>query len=405
MINVFSEIGPLKEVMLHEPGEEIENLTPSYLGELLFDDIPWLEKAKEEHKAFAKVFLDEGIKVSYLEDLVVEALYNDKIKNEFIDEFILEARINSETLEHFLSIYLRKIKDTKELVKTCIKGVKMTDLPGYKKRTLADYVSEKLFVCDPIPNLYFTRDPFASIGNFVAINRMYSKTRKRETIFAKYIFKYHPRFKDTKLVYTRDERCNLEGGDILVLNKETLIVGVSQRTSPEGLSKLAKNILFAKDSSFIRVLALTIPDKRTFMHLDTVFTQVDYDKFMIHQGCIDRMETYLLERKENTKSKLKVKKLNKRIDEVLEQYIGKKVTLIPCGGLDAISSDREQWSDGSNCICIRPGVVICYERNEISNKVLEENGIKVIRIPSSELSRGRGGPRCMSMPLNRENLR
>ena len=217
-IKVNSEIGRLKVVLLHEPGEEIHNLTPSKLDDLLFDDIPWLPLAKKEHQAFAKTFTDAGVKVVYLVDLMSEVLdLSDDIKKEFINQFVKEADIHSNTLREITVEYLNSFKNSKELVLKTIAGIKKTDLPNYQIKSLADHVEEYLFIADPMPNLYFQRDPFASIGGGVSLNKMYSVTRSRETIYGEYIFKYHPVYKTTPLYYSRDEDVNIEGGDIMVL--------------------------------------------------------------------------------------------------------------------------------------------------------------------------------------------
>ena len=404
-IKVNSEIGRLKVVLLHEPGEELHNLTPSKLDDLLFDDIPWLPLAKKEHQAFAKTFIDAGVKVVYLVDLMVEVLnLSNDIRKQFIDQYIKEANIHSNTLREVATEYLENIKDNRELVLKTIAGIKKKDIPSYRISTLTDHVVDYLFVTDPMPNLYFARDPFASIGEGVSLNKMYSVTRSRETIYGEYIFKYHPVYKTTPLYYSRYEDVNIEGGDIMVLNNHVLIVGVSQRTTPEAIEKLAKNLFFNNDTDFDTVLAFTIPQARTFMHLDTVFSQVDKNKFAIHKGCYDKLKIYRLTKDMNLDGKLKVIELNQKIEEVLESYLNMKVTLIPCGGDDTISADREQWSDGSNTIALAPGEVIAYERNDITNEALKKAGVKVHIIPSSELSRGRGGPRCMCMPLVREEV-
>ena len=404
-IKVNSEIGRLKVVLLHEPGEELHNLTPEKLDDLLFDDIPWLPLAKKEHKAFAQTFIDAGIKVVYLTDLMKEVLdLSNDIRNQFIEQFVNEANIHSVTLKEVTIEYLKSIKDNKELILKTISGIKKTDIPSYSIRTLTDHVEDYLFVADPMPNLYFQRDPFASIGNGVCLNKMYSITRSRETIFAEYIFKYHPVYKTAPLYYSRYEDVSVEGGDIMILNNHVLIVGVSQRTKPEAVEKLAKNLFFNNETDFDTVLAFTIPQARTFMHLDTVFSQVDKNKFAIHKGCYEKLKIYRLTKDINLEGKLKVVELNQKLEEVLESYINMPVTLIPCGGGDAISADREQWSDGSNTVAIAPGEVIAYERNDITNEALRKAGIKVHIIPSSELSRGRGGPRCMCMPLVREEV-
>ena len=404
-IKVNSEIGRLKVVLLHEPGEELHNLTPSKLDDLLFDDIPWLPLAKKEHQAFAKTFIDAGVKVVYLVDLMTEVLdLSNDIRKEFIEQFVKEADIHSNTLRELTLDYLNSFKDNKQLILKTIAGIKKTDIPSYSVRTLTDHVEDYLFVTDPIPNLYFQRDPFASIGQGVSLNKMYSVTRSRETIYGEYIFKYHPVYKTTPLYFSRYEDVNIEGGDIMVLNNHVLIVGVSQRTTSEAVERLAKNLFFNQETDFDTVLAFTIPQARTFMHLDTVFTQVDKNKFTVHKGCYDKLKIYRLTKDMNLEGKLKVIELNQKLEEVLESYINMPVTLIPCGGGDAISADREQWSDGSNTVAIAPGEVIAYERNDITNETLMKNGIKVNIIPSSELSRGRGGPRCMCMPLVREEV-
>ena len=404
-IKVNSEIGRLKVVLLHEPGEELHNLTPSKLDDLLFDDIPWLPLAKKEHQAFAKTFIDAGVKVVYLTDLMTDVLnLSNEIKNQFIDQFIKEAHIRSNTLREITANYLKSFTDNKELVLKTIAGIKKTELPNYQIKSLADHVEDYSFITDPIPNLYFQRDPFASIGGGVSLNKMYSITRSRETIYGEYIFKYHPIYKTTPLYYSRYEDVNIEGGDIMVLNSHVLIVGISQRTCAEAVEKLAKNLFFKNDTDFDTVLAFAIPNARTFMHLDTVFTQVDKNKFTIHKGCYKALKIYRVTKDINIDNKLKVVELPQTLEEVLESYLNEPVTLIPCGGDDKISADREQWSDGSNTIAIAPGEVIAYERNDITNSVLTKNGIKVHIIPSSELSRGRGGPRCMCMPLMREDV-
>ena len=402
-VKVNSEIGRLKVVLLHEPGDELHNLTPKKLDDLLFDDIPWLPLAKKEHQAFAKTFKDAGVEVVYLTDLMRDVLdISDDIKVEFINQFIKEAHIRSNTLREIATDYLKSFTDNKELVLKTVAGIKKSELPNYQIKSLADHVDDYPFVTDPMPNLYFTRDPFASIGEGVSLNKMYSVTRSRETIFGEYIFKYHPNYKKTPLYYSRYEDVNIEGGDIMVLNDHVLVVGVSQRTCAEAVERLAKNLFYNNETDFDTVLALTIPQARTFMHLDTVFTQVDKDKFTIHKGCYEKLKIFRVTKDMNNDKKVKVVELDQKLEEVLESYIGLPITLIPCGGGDTISADREQWSDGSNFVAIAPGEVIAYERNDITNAALIKAGIKVHIIPSSELSRGRGGPRCMCMPLLRE---
>lgn len=404
-LNVYSEIGKLKTVMLHRPGKEIENLTPDSLDRLLFDDIPYLDIAVEEHDAFAKILKDNGVEVLYLEELAAEAITNDKIKNEFVDEFVEEAEIDSDTKKGLVKELLLGMDSNFDMVLKMMEGIKKVELPDYKKTSLTDLVeSDNPFIVDAMPNLYFTRDPAAFVGHGVSLNKMRNLTRQRETIFAKYILKYHPRFKDADLPmwYDRDDTTAIEGGDILVLSKNVLAVGISERTDAGSIEKLAKRI-FKNHESFKKILALKIPNKRAFMHLDTVFTMVDYDKFTIHPEIEGPLTVYSLTKGEE--EKIHIKQETMELDQVLAEALGvEKVTLIRCGGDDPIAGAREQWNDGANTLAIAPGEVVVYSRNNVTNKLLEEQGIKLHVMPSSELSRGRGGPRCMSMPLWREDV-
>lgn len=406
MLRVESEIGRLKKVLLHRPGRELENLTPKWLESLLFDDIPWLELAKEEHDAFAQVLRDAGVEVVYLADLVAEALDTDpEIKRRFVTQFIHESHVTSETLAKVLSDYLLSFASTRDMIDQAMAGIRKEEIPGFVKRTLSDYIRDYPFVTDPMPNLYFTRDPFSILYSGVSLSRMFSVTRSRETIFGEYIFKHHPVYGGKfPLYYDRDERNTLEGGDILVLSKELLAVGVSERTHPAAVERLAKNLFYKHPTEVKTILAFDIPKHRAFMHLDTVFTQVDVGTFTIHQAHLEDVSVFEVTKDPTKPGKLLVKPVEDNLQRILERYLSVPVTLIPCGGIDQVTSDREQWNDGANTLCIAPGEVIVYQRNHITNKLLAEKGIKVHAIPSSELSRGRGGPRCMSMPLEREPI-
>lgn len=407
ILNVTSEIGELKKVLLHRPGKELENLTPKRLHLLLFDDIPWLDLAQKEHDAFADVFRQNGVEVLYLVDLVAEALdISDKIKELFIKQFLDEANVSSDTMKGIVFNFLKSIKDTKEMVRKTMAGIRKQDIPNFVKRTLSDYIRDYPFVTDPMPNLYFTRDPFSIITNGVSLSKMFSVTRSRETIYGEYIFRFHPIYGNPEIphFYDRNFTPTIEGGDILVLSDKILAVGVSERTHPAGIEKLAKNLFYYNKTNYEMILAFDIPKSRAFMHLDTVFTQVDYDKFLVHHDFRNTIRVFEITRNKDLKNKLKVVQIEGKLDDILSKYLGRDITLITCGGDDSVASDREQWNDGANTIVLRPGEVIVYERNHITNKILTSLGIKVHVIPSSELSRGRGGPRCMSMPFVRKDL-
>ncbi|MDK0630467.1 arginine deiminase [Clostridium perfringens] len=407
-LNVTSEIGRLKTVLLHRPGEEIENLTPALLDRLLFDDIPYLKVAREEHDAFAKTLRDNGVEVLYLEVLAAETMDTDNnLKDKFISEFIDEAGVQSEGLKEALIKYFNSFSTNKEMIDKMMAGVRKEELKDYHRESLYDQVNDVYpFVCDPMPNLYFTRDPFATIGHGITLNHMRTDTRNRETIFAKYIFRHHPRFKgkDIPFWFNRDENTSLEGGDELILSKEILAVGISQRTDSASVEKLAKKLLYYKDTTFKTILAFKIPVSRAFMHLDTVFTQVDYDKFTVHPGIVGPLEVYALTKDPENDGQLLVTEEVDTLENILKKYLDRDIKLIKCGGGDEIIAAREQWNDGSNTLAIAPGEVVVYSRNYVTNEILEKEGIKLHVIPSSELSRGRGGPRCMSMPLIREDL-
>lgn len=406
MINVKSEIMPLKRVMLHRPGNELLNLTPDSLTRLLFDDIPYLKIAREEHDEFARILRMNGVEVVYLEDLMTEVLDKyPEIKEKFIRQFVYEAGIKTPKYKNAVIKYLMDFNNNKELVLKTMEGINVSELSAMERdmeHSLVDLVTEESkFLADPMPNLVFTRDPFASIGNGISLNKMYSVTRCRETIYAEYIFTYHPEYKDTVKYYDRYNPYHIEGGDILVLNDHVLAIGVSQRTLPESIEQLALNMFKDQECPFDTVLSFNIPNSRAFMHLDTVFTQIDYDKFTYHPGIMDTLQVF--EIKEDVIEGVKVREINDTLENILESYLKRDITLIPCGGGDKIISEREQWNDGSNTLCIAPGVVIVYDRNNITNAVLRRYGIKVLEMHGSELSRGRGGPRCMSMPLIRED--
>ena len=402
-VNVKSEIKPLKKVLLHRPGKELLNLTPNTLEELLFDDIPFLKVAQEEHDAFAQILRDNGVEVVYLEDLMAEVLdQKPELREQFLKQFIEEAGIRTDRYQKIIFDYLNdNYKDNKDLVMKTMEGINLTELHTDKSNSLVDLVSEaSKMVVAPMPNLYFTRDPFAMIGNGVSINRMYSVTRNRETIYGEYIFKYHPDFEGTPEYYSRYNTFHIEGGDILNINDKVLAIGISQRTEPDAIDAIAKNI-FESDSPIKTILAFNIPNSRAFMHLDTVFTQIDYDKFTVHPGILGPLTVFEITPDDN--GGIKVKEMHDTLEDILEAYIGNPVELIPCGGGDRIAAEREQWNDGSNTLCIAPGTIVVYERNDVTNAVLKEKGLNVLEMPSAELSRGRGGPRCMSMPIWRED--
>ncbi|HFJ9452718.1 TPA: arginine deiminase [Bacillus tropicus] len=406
-IHVTSEIGELQTVLLKRPGKEVENLTPDYLQQLLFDDIPYLPIIQKEHDYFAQTLRNRGVEVLYLEKLAAEALVDKKLREEFVDRILKEGQADVNVAHQTLKEYLLSFSN-EELIQKIMGGVRKNEIETSKKTHLYELMEDHYpFYLDPMPNLYFTRDPAASVGDGLTINKMREPARRRESLFMEYIIKYHPRFvkHNVPIWLDRDYKFPIEGGDELILNEETIAIGVSARTSAKAIERLAKN-LFSRQNKIKKVLAIEIPKCRAFMHLDTVFTMVDYEKFTIHpaiEGPKGNMNIYILE-KGSDEETLKITH-RASLMEALKEVLGlSELVLIPCGGGDVIASAREQWNDGSNTLAIAPGVVVTYDRNYVSNTLLREHGIEVIEVLSSELSRGRGGPRCMSMPIVRKDI-
>lgn len=405
-IHVYSEIGKLKTVMLHRPGKELENLAPDILHRMLIDDIPYLKIAQEKHDAFAHVLRQQGIKVLYLEDLLAESLTDEKVRRAFLDQLLDESSIKKQDPLHQLLLnYLQELP-TKEMVKTVIAGIRKSAIHN-STPSLADLAEDPdyPFYLDPMPNVYFTRDQQAAIGSGMTINRMTFRARRRESLFMETILKNHPDFKNATIPVWRDRyhHGRLEGGDELVLNNHVLAVGISQRTSATAITDLAHNLF--GHSSYDTILAIKIPHNHAMMHLDTVFTMINYDQFTVHPFILDKagkIDIYVLQPDDH--NGVKITEKNDLVQVLKENLHLSELDLIPTGGGDPIAAPREQWNDGSNTLAIAPGEVVTYDRNYVSNDLLRKHGIIVHEIRSSELSRGCGGPRCMSCPLIREDL-
>jgi arginine deiminase len=411
-VRVFSEIGPLKTVLLHRPGNELESLTPQYLDSMLFEDIPFLSSMQEEHDQFAALLEEHGSRVLYMKDLLTDVLADDAVRRELIGYTAAEGRIPDRRLRELLQNHLSAMR-REALAESLIAGVRKTDLVelgGAEVRNLSYYIRDEYpFFINPLPNLYFTRDPGSVIGSSWVINSMKTEARKRESRILQAVAARHPLFTAAGESFTLVEgfagSSSIEGGDILVLNRETAAVGCSARTDTWAIEELARRILSPSLGSggegFRTVLVIQIPFTRAYMHLDTVFTMVDHDKFTIYPAVEADLKVFSLTASGTGELKIEPERsLKQALRKTLKLPA---VDLIKTGGGDRITAAREQWNDSTNTLALAPGVVVTYRRNVVSNDTLEKHGVTVLPIRGSELVRGRGGPRCMSMPLARDD--
>jgi arginine deiminase len=356
----------------------------------------------------------EGVHVIYLEDLLTQTLADSAwLRRQFRDDYLRESGVSGARTLSAVRERLDDIEDTREFVDKIICGVRRDelDLGHAGSLELADLVGTAQsgnpdLVVDPMPNLYFTRDNFTVVGNGVNLNSMSSVTRRRETLLGSYIFTHHPLYRDTPVWYARNSPHRLEGGDFLNLSARTVAIGISQRTVSSAIDLYAKNVFWSgeKHPQIEEIYAFLIPDTRAMMHLDTVFTQVDVDAFLYHPGILGTLEVFRVTRGARV-GELSIERMEQGLDRILARAMGlDAVRLIRCGGSDPIAASREQWNDGSNTLAVSPGRVFVYQRNAVTNDILYKEGFDLLEIPSAELSRGRGGPHCMSMPFVRDEL-
>ncbi|NMO54472.1 arginine deiminase [Actinoplanes sp. TBRC 11911] len=393
---VDSEVAPLRTVLLHRPGAELARLTPRNNDSLLFDGIPWVTRAQEEHDAFAEALRSRGVEVLHLGTLLAETLAVPQARAELSESVLADQRLG-DALRERIRQYLDD-QDAQRLADVLMAGLAHEELKPGPGGLVYEMMDRLDFVIDPLPNLLFTRDSSLWVHDRAAVTSLAMPARGRETTLTRAIYRYHPRFAGTDLLYDPSLE-NLEGGDVLLLAPRVVAIGVGERTTPAGAERLARRVFAAGLADTI--LAVPIAQERATMHLDTVCTMVDVDAVVMYPNIADTLQAFTVTAGPDGEPRARGPR---PFLQAAAEAMGIERLRTIDTGLDPVTAEREQWDDGNNTLAIAPRVCVAYERNVETNAQLERAGIEVVRIRGSELGSGRGGPRCMSCPVQREAL-
>jgi arginine deiminase len=395
LYGVNSEVGRLRTVMLHRPGPELARLTPRNSADLLFDGIPWVGRAQQEHDQFAEALRGHGVEVLILRDLLIEALSATEARETVMMHTLADPRLGAE-LRRSVAQRLSNLSPHE------LADVSMAGLTTEELRTDHGLVTRLMgpneFVLPPLPNLLFTRDSSVWVGTEVGVTSPSMPARRRETWLTEAIYRHHPRFAGAPLLYNHHDEW-LEGGDVLLLAPGVIAVGVGQRTRAAGVETLASRA-FARGLAHT-VLVVPIAQERATMHLDTIVTMVDVDAVVMYPAVADSLTALVVTQGEDATPLVSEPR---PFLVAAAAAMGIDVLRVIDTGLDPVTAEREQWDDGNNTLAIAPRLAVAYERNVETNARLEAAGIEVVRIAGSELGSGRGGPRCMSCPIRRDPL-